>query len=449
MAETSPGGIAFDTTVPVTQASADAAAVGVAAAAARRDHRHGMPVLGVSGTAAAPNPYLASDVTTGLFDKAVGDLGFAASGLQVANLTKTALNLDDLLAITGALTLTALATPGAPTVTPQGTSGATTYTYRVVATVGGRTTDAGATGSTATGNATLSGSNFNRITWSDITGATGYDIYRTVGGATQGKIGATARGVLTLDDTGLAGDAATAPTTNGTGSIALPKTSALGIYTNKVAEIGWTGLTLLDTGFFYSEAYNSLNLLIDGVLGFKFQTGGFMETWGVAGILGWAAIAHNGTYAAPTPIVNGDLLNVISAQGQTTTTPGVFATGGQLMWEAIQNFSAGNAGTKLRVRTTPSGSASVRDVWTFDHDGGLLAALTTSYARLPQAILTNNGAEPSATADQARLYGVDIAADRATLGIATEETVVTETVISDRTLAVRINGVPYRICFKS
>ena len=45
MAETSPGGIAFDTTVPVTQASADAAAVGVAAAAARRDHRHGMPTI--------------------------------------------------------------------------------------------------------------------------------------------------------------------------------------------------------------------------------------------------------------------------------------------------------------------------------------------------------------------------------------------------------------------
>lgn len=41
--------IAFDATVPVTQASADAAATGSAAVAARRDHRHGMPTLGGGG----------------------------------------------------------------------------------------------------------------------------------------------------------------------------------------------------------------------------------------------------------------------------------------------------------------------------------------------------------------------------------------------------------------
>ena len=59
MAEAVPGGIAFDTTVPVTQASADAAAVGVAAAAARRDHRHGMPTIG-----AAPGVTYAGGNTT-------------------------------------------------------------------------------------------------------------------------------------------------------------------------------------------------------------------------------------------------------------------------------------------------------------------------------------------------------------------------------------------------
>ena len=39
----------FDTTVPVTQASADAAATGTAAVAARRDHRHGMPTISTPG----------------------------------------------------------------------------------------------------------------------------------------------------------------------------------------------------------------------------------------------------------------------------------------------------------------------------------------------------------------------------------------------------------------
>jgi hypothetical protein len=37
---------AFDATVPVTQASGDAAATGSAGVAARRDHKHGMPTLG-------------------------------------------------------------------------------------------------------------------------------------------------------------------------------------------------------------------------------------------------------------------------------------------------------------------------------------------------------------------------------------------------------------------
>ena len=37
---------AFDATVPVTQAFADAAAAGAAAVAARRDHKHAMPTLG-------------------------------------------------------------------------------------------------------------------------------------------------------------------------------------------------------------------------------------------------------------------------------------------------------------------------------------------------------------------------------------------------------------------
>lgn len=45
---------AFDATVPVTQAFADAAAAGAAAVAARRDHKHAMPTLGygLSGNSA-------------------------------------------------------------------------------------------------------------------------------------------------------------------------------------------------------------------------------------------------------------------------------------------------------------------------------------------------------------------------------------------------------------
>ena len=107
-----------------------------------------------------------------------------------------------------------LSTPSAPTITNNGAAGATTWTYRVEALNRDQTSIASGAGSTATGNATLTSSNSNRVTWSAVTGATSYRIWRTVAGTsptTTGAIGITGN-VTTFDDTGLAGDAATAPT---------------------------------------------------------------------------------------------------------------------------------------------------------------------------------------------------------------------------------------------
>ncbi len=62
--------VAFDATVPVTQAFGDTAATGSAAFAARRDHRHGMPATPVvtggelvieTGTSSPPVPIWNSD----------------------------------------------------------------------------------------------------------------------------------------------------------------------------------------------------------------------------------------------------------------------------------------------------------------------------------------------------------------------------------------------------
>ena len=109
------------------------------------------------------------------------------------------------------LDLGTLTTPSTPTITPQGTTGATSYGYKIVALSRTGYTAASTEGTTATGNATLSATNNNRITWSAITGATYYQIYRTTGGATQGII-ATVGSTTTLDDTGLTGGSETAPT---------------------------------------------------------------------------------------------------------------------------------------------------------------------------------------------------------------------------------------------
>lgn len=72
---------------------------------------------------------------------------------------------------------TDLATPGTPTVTPTGTTGSTAYSYRISALNDVGETLAGVAGTTSTGNATLSASNYNAISWSAVAGATRYNIY--------------------------------------------------------------------------------------------------------------------------------------------------------------------------------------------------------------------------------------------------------------------------------
>lgn len=143
-----------------------------------------------------------------------------------------------------ALSTSQLATPSAPTVAVVGTTGSTTWAYKVVAkdgnggTVG--TTAASSAGQVTTGNATLTAANYNNITWTAVSGAQSYDIYRTTAGGTPnttGKIGNVVTQIisdttlpLSLQDTGLTGDASTAPSTNTTGAayFAGPVTFAAG-----------------------------------------------------------------------------------------------------------------------------------------------------------------------------------------------------------------------------
>lgn len=111
-----------------------------------------------------------------------------------------------------------LTTQAAPSVTNQGTAGTTTDTYKIVAKqTNGAYSAASAATTTTTAAATLTGANFNRLTWVAQSGAdAGYDIYRTAAAgtpSTTGKIGSVGAGVVTFDDTGLAGDGGTAPAT--------------------------------------------------------------------------------------------------------------------------------------------------------------------------------------------------------------------------------------------
>lgn len=99
-------------------------------------------------------------------------------------------------------TYTALTTPTGLTVTPTGTTGSTTYSYRISAFNSIGETLACSAVTTATGNASLSATNYNAISWSAVTNATGYNIWgREATGLGETYL-ATVYGVLTYKDQG-------------------------------------------------------------------------------------------------------------------------------------------------------------------------------------------------------------------------------------------------------
>ncbi|HSX18344.1 MAG TPA: carbohydrate binding domain-containing protein [Candidatus Saccharimonadales bacterium] len=128
--------------------------------------------------------------------------------------------------LSGGTTINALSTPSAPTITcvtsASGCTTSTNWSYKItaVSASGGETAASGTTSISASDGSTLNSTTYNHLTWSVVTGAVSYKVYRiTAGGtpSTTGLIG-TVRG-LTLDDTGLAGDASSAPTTDSSGNL--------------------------------------------------------------------------------------------------------------------------------------------------------------------------------------------------------------------------------------
>ena len=115
--------------------------------------------------------------------------------------------------------LPTISAPGAPTVTATGTTGSTSWAYAVAALDGkGGETAASSVTTITNGNATLSSTNYNAISWTAVSGAAGYAVYRTTAGGTPNTTGLIAlTAATTFDDTGVAvitppvGVAASAP----------------------------------------------------------------------------------------------------------------------------------------------------------------------------------------------------------------------------------------------
>lgn len=165
---------------------------------------------------------------------------------NVSALTIGTSTVNGTLSLQGGITSTALPAPSAPTIGRVGAAGSTTYSYAVTALDGTGETLASTNGTSATSNATLNGTNYNTITWTKVSGATSYRIYRTVSGgspATTGLIGTvTTSGTGTtqvLNDTGLAASGSV-PVSNTTGGA----TFASVIQGNSATLSGASSLTL-------------------------------------------------------------------------------------------------------------------------------------------------------------------------------------------------------------
>ncbi len=132
----------------------------------------------------------------------------------------------------GAITETQIVQQTAPTITQGGTAGSTSASYSVVCWVLNNGSFAGATGqsptgSTSTGNATLSGTNYNLISWPAIDGCGRWEVLKYVGYSWESlatnisipfPVGTSTR---TFKDTGQTPQPYTLPARNSTGDVTI------------------------------------------------------------------------------------------------------------------------------------------------------------------------------------------------------------------------------------
>ena len=175
--------------------------------------------------------------------------------LDILESTAAQIAIAGTLRNTGGLTVMGLGTIAAPTVVAQGTTGATTWGYKITArTQVGETLPSTET-QIANGNATLSGSDFNRITWTWVAGAKDYQIYRTTAGGTPnttGLIGTVSTsgtvGSGQLDDTGLSATTA-APAIDTSGYLGIGTTApGSALQLGSSAGTAASGITFGSTG---------------------------------------------------------------------------------------------------------------------------------------------------------------------------------------------------------
>jgi parallel beta-helix repeat protein len=237
----------------------------------------------------------------------------------------------------GAFINSVLTTPAAPTVYVTGVAGSTTYGYKVTAYDGLGETLASTETQVTTGNATLTGSNYNLIVPVRIPGAVSYKVYRTTAAgtpATTGLIGTIAGGATTfsLSDTGLSivGGVLTVPTVNTTGGLQVAGTTTsltgtpVALATSSLLQLGTAIVTGSASGTYLGlntpGAYtgNLVDLQVNGASKFKVDSAGTVTTGGLT-------LAGNAIYPTAGVTLNlgassASFINIAPSSSAITST---------------------------------------------------------------------------------------------------------------------------------
>lgn len=116
--------------------------------------------------------------------------------------------------------------------------------------------------------------------------------------------------------------------------------------------------------------------------------------------------------------------------------------------DAVNGFSVLVMAQGATPITTAAGTWNHTGLTTVSGNNLVVGAAAAGATAVNVLALSNSATAPTTSVDLVQLYGVDISAGNASLGITTETAVVTETVVSDRTLAIKVNGTTYKICLK-
>lgn len=295
-----------------------------------------------------------------------------------------------------AINVIAMGTPVAPTITTAGTAGSTAYSYKIVA-LNGRgaslgSTAASAAGSTALGNATLTTTNYNIVTFPNVTGAAYYTVYRTASSgtpSTTGLIGYVAATIVNgigstaglqpttyvFNDTGIAGDSSTPPTANTSGGAAA--IGVLGTPSGVTATpVGTVGAT--------TDAYKIVAVAANGSTTAASSAGTSTTSNATLSTTNYNTVAWNPvpgavsytiyrTTAGGTPSTTGVIGSVLASAfsigtkpsfndtgiaGDSTTAPTVNTTGGT----SVSGLSTYQLTTPVNVVATPNGTTGATTI---------------------------------------------------------------------------------------